>query len=57
MRVMWMDDPASEEALRPGLALNFAALGLTVLTVGAFFAFDLFARAADLSALVVAAAG
>ena len=56
MRVMWTDEPASEEALRPGLALNFAAMGLTVLTVGAFFAFDLFARAADLSALVVASA-
>jgi NADH-quinone oxidoreductase subunit N len=57
MRTMWMDEPASEVGLRPGLVLNLAALGLTVLTVGGFFAFDLFARAADLSTLVVASAG
>ena len=52
LRIMWMDEPASTERLRPGLALNVAAVGLTVLTVGAFFAFDLFARAADVSTLV-----
>jgi NADH-quinone oxidoreductase subunit N len=57
LRIMWMDEPVTDEHLRPGFALNFAALGLTVLTVGAFFAFDLFARAADISTLVVAATG
>jgi NADH-quinone oxidoreductase subunit N len=57
LRIMWMDEAVSEERLHPGRALNFAALGLTVLTVGAFFAFDLFARAADVSTLVVATGG
>ena len=57
LRIMWMDEPVTDEHLRPGFALNFAALGLTMLTVGAFFAFDLFARAADISTLVVAATG
>jgi len=57
LRIMWMDEAVSDERLHPGRALNFAALGLTVLTVGAFFAFDLFARAADVSTLVVAAGG
>ncbi|MBD0324605.1 MAG: hypothetical protein ICV72_14665, partial [Aldersonia sp.] len=56
LRTMWMDEPTSDTALRPGFALNFATAGLTVLTVAAFFAFDLFARAADLSTLVLAAA-
>ena len=55
LRTMWMDQPASDQPLRPGLALNFAIVALTALIVGAFFAFDLFARAADLSTLVVAA--
>ena len=57
LRIMWMEEPASDVGLRPGLALNVAAFGLTVLTVATFFAFDLFARAADLSTLVLAAAG
>jgi NADH-quinone oxidoreductase subunit N len=57
MRTMWMDEPVSRAELRPGLALNVAALGLAVLTVGAFFAFDLFARAADLSTLILASSG
>jgi NADH-quinone oxidoreductase subunit N len=57
LRVIWMDAPASEVELRPGFALNFATLALTALTIGAFFAFDLFARAADISTLVVAATG
>jgi NADH-quinone oxidoreductase subunit N len=57
MRTMWMEQPASDQPLRPGLALGFATAALAVLTVGGFFAFDLFARAADLSALLVAATG
>ena len=57
MRTMWMDESVSQVELRPGLALNVAALGLAVLTVGAFFAFDLFARAADLSTLILASSG
>jgi NADH-quinone oxidoreductase subunit N len=57
LRTMWMDEPASDAELRPGFALNAAAAGLTVLTVGTFFAFDLFARAADLSTLVLASSG
>jgi NADH-quinone oxidoreductase subunit N len=55
MRTMWMEEPASDAELRPGFALSFATLGLAVLTVGAFFVFDLFARAADISTLVAAA--
>ncbi|HSJ45829.1 MAG TPA: NADH-quinone oxidoreductase subunit N [Euzebyales bacterium] len=57
LRTMWMDEPVSDAELQPGLALNVAAVGLTVLTVGAFFAFDLFARAAELSTVIVAASG
>jgi NADH-quinone oxidoreductase subunit N len=57
LRIMWMDEPTSDAELRPGFALNFATFGLAVLTVGAFFAFDLFARAADLSTLILASAG
>ncbi len=57
LRTMWMDEPASDAELRPGFALNFAMGGLTVLTVAAFFVFDLFARAADLSTSILAAAG
>jgi NADH-quinone oxidoreductase subunit N len=57
MRTMWMDAPESEAALQPGFALNFAAIGLAALTVGTFFAFNLFARAADLSTLILASAG
>ncbi|MBW3606409.1 MAG: NADH-quinone oxidoreductase subunit N, partial [Actinobacteria bacterium] len=56
LRTMWMDEPTSDAELRPGFALHFATVGLTVLTVGAFFAFDLFARAAELSTLIIATA-
>jgi NADH-quinone oxidoreductase subunit N len=57
LRIMWMEPPTSAQPLRPGFALGFATVALAVLTVGGFFAFDLFARAADLSALLVASAG
>ncbi len=57
LRTMWMDEPTSEAGLQPGFALNFAIAGLTVLTVGAFFAFNLFARAADLSTRILATVG
>jgi NADH-quinone oxidoreductase subunit N len=57
LRTMWMDEPASEAELRPGFALNLATFGLAVLTVGTFFTFDLFARAADLSTAILASAG
>lgn len=57
MRTMWMDEPTSQAELRPGFALNVATIGLTVLTVGTFFAFDLFARAADMSTAILAASG
>jgi hypothetical protein len=54
---MWMDEPTSDAEVRPGLALNAATIGLAVLTIGAFFAFDVFARAADLSTAILASAG
>lgn len=57
LRTMWMDEPTSHAGIRPGFALNVATIGLAALTVGAFFAFDLFARAADLSTLILAATG
>jgi NADH-quinone oxidoreductase subunit N len=57
LRTMWMDEPTSQAELHPGFALNFATFGLAVLTVAAFFAFDLFARAADMSTLILASAG
>jgi NADH-quinone oxidoreductase subunit N len=56
LRTMWMDAPEVDTPLmRPGFALNFAVVGATVLTVASFFFFDLFARAADVSTLVLAA--
>ena len=54
VRTMWMDAPAEARPVRPGFALDFAVGGLAIATVVVFFAPDLFANAAQLSALVSA---
>jgi NADH-quinone oxidoreductase subunit N len=52
VRTMWMEEPVSADAVRPGLALGTAVAGLAVLTVGLFVAVDLFASPAGLATFV-----